>query len=145
MRATTAAEAHAGSDAQNDAQRMRASMRVRVPDRPDGVAESVWADWIAHRKRKRAHVTETALAGIRREAEAAGMSLEAALAHSITQGWQGFKAEWVTQNRDGKPKALAPSGLRITHPERMPVPYDSPTGPCFCALCVKARAGRVAQ
>lgn len=67
--------------------------------KPDDVSEQVWKDWLVHRKRKRAAVTPTALAGIRREATTAGMALEAALVHSIAQGWQGFRADWIVQQR----------------------------------------------
>lgn len=73
--------------------------------RPDDVSEQVWQDWLLHRKRKRAAVTATALDGIRREATAAGMTLEAALVHSIAQGWQGFRADWMRANgRAGQPR-----------------------------------------
>jgi hypothetical protein len=40
-------------------------------------------------------VTATAVAGIRREASKAGISLEDALRICCARGWRGFKAEWV--------------------------------------------------
>lgn len=62
-----------------------------------GVDPQVAADFLALRAKKRAPVTATALAGLEREAAAAGMSLDAALRTSSERGWQGFKAEWVSQ------------------------------------------------
>lgn len=70
--------------------------------KPDDVSEQTWADFVRHRKAKRAPVSETALAGIRREAGKAGWSMEAALVEAIARGWQGFNAEWVD-----KPKSAA--------------------------------------
>lgn len=65
------------------------------PAKPDDVQDQTWRDFVAHRKAKRAAINETALAGIRREAEKAGWTLEAALAETVSRGWQGFKADWV--------------------------------------------------
>lgn len=62
--------------------------------KPDDVKEQVWEDFNQIRKAKHAPLTETALNGIRREAEKAGISLEAALQTCCERGWQGFKADW---------------------------------------------------
>lgn len=59
------------------------------------MSESVWSDFVAQRAAKRSPVTNTAVAGIQREADRAGISLEAALRVCLERGWQGFKAEWV--------------------------------------------------
>lgn len=64
---------------------------------PNDVPESVWSDFVAMRKAKRAPITETAIAGIRREADAAGMTLAEALAMCCERGWQGFNAGWVVR------------------------------------------------
>jgi uncharacterized membrane protein len=40
-------------------------------------------------------VTATAIAGIRKEAAAAGMTLEAAMRMCCERGWAGFKADWA--------------------------------------------------
>lgn len=66
-----------------------------IPAKPDGVKAQTWADFTALRKRKRADLSETALAAIGREAERAGWSMEAALAECVARGWQAFKADWV--------------------------------------------------
>ena len=66
---------------------------------PSDVDTQVWTDWKALRKAKKAAVTATAVSGIRKEAKAAGMTLEAALRLCCERGWAGFKAEWVTAPR----------------------------------------------
>ena len=40
-------------------------------------------------------ITDTAIDGIRREADKAGMTLADALAMCCKRGWQGFEADWV--------------------------------------------------
>jgi hypothetical protein len=65
---------------------------------PNGVENSVWEDFTKLRKSKRSPLTETALNGIRREAEKAGISLNAALKECCERGWQGFKADWYKPN-----------------------------------------------
>lgn len=62
---------------------------------PDGVSESVWQDFLTLRAGKKAKVTETAIKGIAREANKAGVSLEQALQVCCERGWTGFKADWV--------------------------------------------------
>jgi uncharacterized protein YdaU (DUF1376 family) len=60
-----------------------------------GVSESVGRDWLTLRKAKKAAATETAIGGIAREAQTAGLSLHDALSVCCSRGWAGFKAEWV--------------------------------------------------
>lgn len=59
-----------------------------------GVTEQVASDFIAMRKAK---LTETAITGIKREADKAGFTLEDALKECVARGWQGFKADWVNK------------------------------------------------
>lgn len=72
-----------------------------TPAKPDDVSEQTWVDFVHHRKIKRAAVSETAMAGIRREAKIAGWTMEAALAETVSRGWQGFKAEFVAPRNGG--------------------------------------------
>lgn len=65
--------------------------------KPDDVSESVWIDFLALRKAKKAPVTQTALKGLRQEAMKAKITLEAALQLCCKSGWAGFKADWVTE------------------------------------------------
>lgn len=62
---------------------------------PEGVDAGTWADWLLLRKAKRAPVTTTVLAGIRREAALAGITLEEALQICCLRGWVGLKADWL--------------------------------------------------
>jgi len=62
---------------------------------PFGVTDSVWQDWLRLRKAKKAAVTQTAIDGIQREADKAGVSLQTALEMCCERGWTGFKAEWL--------------------------------------------------
>jgi len=59
----------------------------------------VWADFLEHRKAKRAPVTQSAIDLIAKEAEKAGVSLEEALQTCCAMGWQGFKATWLLKDR----------------------------------------------
>lgn len=74
--------------------------------KPDDVSETVWADFLAIRKAKRSPLTETALQGIRNEAEKVAMSLEDALHMSCTRGWQSFKADWARGQTHGAGRPL---------------------------------------
>jgi len=73
--------------------------RVDVPKKSEvdvsDVDPATWKDFQTLRKAKHAPVTQTAINGIRREAEKAGMTLDAAIRVCCTRGWTGFKAEWV--------------------------------------------------
>jgi len=62
---------------------------------PEGVSQSVWDEFIAHRKAKKAKVTDLVVEGIAKEASKAGWSMEDALKETIVRNWQSFKAEWV--------------------------------------------------
>jgi uncharacterized protein YdaU (DUF1376 family) len=66
-------------------------------ERPDEVPEQVWTDFLAHRKRKKADVTATAMAAIRREADKAEMDLATALETIVARGWTGLNHEWLKQ------------------------------------------------
>lgn len=80
--------------------------------KPDDVAEQTWRDFVRHRNAKKAPVTETALAGIRREAAKAGWTMDAALAETVTRGWQSFKADWAMPPPQG---ASAAPGSFLSH------------------------------
>ena len=81
---------------------------------PNGVTDSVWQDWIKLRKEKRAAVTQTAVKGIQREANKAGVSLQAALETCCARGWTGFKADWIADKnltKTGQMNQTVQSGL----------------------------------
>ena len=58
------------------------------------VSQQVATDFMAIRKARRAPLTQTALQGIRSQAEKAGITLENALRVCVERGWQSYKAEW---------------------------------------------------
>jgi hypothetical protein len=62
---------------------------------PDGVSDSVWQEFKALRKAKKAPLTLRAINGIKDEADKAGWTLEKALTECCVRGWQSFKADWV--------------------------------------------------
>ena len=49
------------------------------------------------------------LAGMRREAAKAGISLNDAIAHCCVAGWQGFRAGWFLSDRQPAARAAAES------------------------------------
>lgn len=79
------------------------SQRASSPAKPDDVDEQVWTDFRAMRKAQKAPISDTVIAGYRREAAKAGWTLNDAIAESVTRSWRGFKAAWV----DDKPKPSA--------------------------------------
>ena len=64
-----------------------------------GIDGQLAQDYIALRKSHRAPITQTALKGIEREANNAGLSLEQVLTICCERGWRGFRAEWLHANR----------------------------------------------
>jgi uncharacterized protein YdaU (DUF1376 family) len=70
-------------------------------DTPNGVTESVFKDYLEVRKTKKAKWSDTALKGLVKEAEKAGLSLQEAMELCCARGWVGFKAEWI---KDQYPK-----------------------------------------
>jgi len=67
---------------------------------PIGVSISVWQDFQKLRKTLKAPITETAMDGIRREAEKAGYTLNQALTVCVERSWRGFKADWITDKQE---------------------------------------------
>ena len=72
--------------------------------RPDGVSDQVWSDFKAMRAKQKAPITLTAIDGIRREAEKAGITLDDALRECCERSWRGFRAAWL-QNARASPTA----------------------------------------
>lgn len=69
--------------------------KATVVATPKGVSQSVWEDFVRHRKAKKAQVTQTVIDGITKEAKKAGWPLEDALKETILRNWASFKADWV--------------------------------------------------
>lgn len=62
---------------------------------PPDVGLQEWNDWLALRKAKKAPVTETVVKSARKEAEKAGISLNAFLTIWCARGSQGLQADWL--------------------------------------------------
>ena len=58
-----------------------------------------------------ARITQTALKGIEREANSAGLSLEQALTICCERGWRGFRAEWLHSDRGNHPPQPKPNRI----------------------------------
>ena len=82
------------TDTDTDKKQIHRSKATSVAT-PVGVSDSVWQEFIAHRKSKKARVTQLVLDGIQEQARIAGWSLEDALKETIVRNWQSFKADWV--------------------------------------------------
>jgi uncharacterized protein YdaU (DUF1376 family) len=78
---------------------------------PDGVSDEVFNDFLKMRKAMKAPVTETAIKGLKREAEKANLSLEGVMTLCCQNGWRGFKADWLMNpknaHQDRRDKNLA--------------------------------------
>ena len=81
--------------------------KSQVLEKPSGVSDQVWNDFIALRKAKRAPLSPTALSVISKEAEKAAMHIEEALTECVTRGWQSFKAEWMKPKTTTKPERFS--------------------------------------
>lgn len=73
----------------------------RGVSKPEDVSDDVWRDFKKHRA-KHGGITDRVVAGFRREADKAGWTLDRAMDECITQGWRGFKAEYVKDKIDEK-------------------------------------------
>lgn len=105
--------AHNGRNALQspDTRHQKEQKKKTAPDGElfDGIDPVVVADFKALRNKLRAPVTKTAMAGIRREAQSAGLTVQEALAMCCERGWRGFKAEWL---HDSKGRPASPTGYR---------------------------------
>ena len=97
---------------------------VQIP-RPPDVPDALWRDFCALRRAKGAPVTETAFAGIRREAGRAGADLAEALGFMVERGHQGFIAEAWRRAHESPPGA----GRRVPAPENLAAISYGPGGP----------------
>jgi hypothetical protein len=67
--------------------------------KPDDVDQAVWDDFIALRRAKKAPLTETALRMLENEAKKAGITPQEAMRMCCANGWQGFKASWMREQK----------------------------------------------
>jgi hypothetical protein len=72
-----------------------------------GVDEKLLSDWLAVRKDKRAGtLTETAVEGLVREAEKAGITVPDAVRYCVEANWVGFNAGFYAKRENVTPRGL---------------------------------------
>lgn len=76
--------------------------KAKSNGRPDAIPPDLWDDFLTIRKAKRSPMTETAIRGLTREAEKAGITLEDAIKICVERGWQSFRASWKWQDEAEK-------------------------------------------
>jgi len=77
--------------------------------RPEDVPEEVWTDWLEHRRRKKASVSQTVVDNLRAEGEKVSLRLADVMGMQVTNGWQGFQASWVKRPRPAPPPGSYPN------------------------------------
>lgn len=104
-----------GDGHHKDTTRTPKTQKKSAADRVDllvGVDPQVIDDYLQVRKAKKAGVlTATAVSGMAREAQKAGLSLAQAVEFCAESGWQGFNAGWYAQ-RQGTAKPQPKNGSR---------------------------------
>jgi len=86
---------------------------TRAVAQPDGVSDSVWQDFKAIRKTKKAAITTTAINKIRAQAAKAGVSLQVALETCCERGWASFNADWAGVSKVAQPETYKERDDRI--------------------------------
>ena len=84
-----------------------------MPDMFSGVSMQVVDDFKKLRQTKKVAITQTAINGIKREADKAGITLEDALTICCERGWQGFKDAWMEPK--GQSGYSAPAAKQSRH------------------------------
>lgn len=81
-----------------------------------GVDAQVAEDWLSIRKQKKLPLTKTALSAIEVEAKKAGCTLAHAILIAASNGWAGYKADWV--NKIDSQSESKKTGFIETHTDR---------------------------
>lgn len=68
---------------------------AKAPSVPDGVSQDLWNEFITHRKRLKAPVTERVVERLIKEATLAKIPLSDVLETIIFKGWRSFEASWI--------------------------------------------------
>ena len=93
----------------------------------EGIDEQIASDFIAIRKAKNAPLTQTALDGIKREANKAKLTLENALRICIERNWQGFSASWLFESHN-QTQSTKPSVKNNPKPSVKEIPEHTKGG-----------------
>jgi len=88
---------------------------------PSDVGLQEWNDWLALRKAKKAPVTETVLKSARKEAEKAGITLNAFLTIWCARGSQGLEASWLkSDEKQNQTETVYQRSMRLKMQEAVP-------------------------
>jgi hypothetical protein len=87
------------TERETEKEKKKETKQATIVATPIGVSQEVWDSFVKQRKAKKAQITELVIAGIQREANKAGWSLESALNEIVVRNWQSFKAEWVKEKQ----------------------------------------------
>jgi uncharacterized protein YdaU (DUF1376 family) len=91
----TQSEGNATHNTEHITQDTKHKKKATVVACPPDVGLQEWEDWLSLRKAKKAPVTETVLKSARKEAERAGITLNAFLTIWCARGSQGLEASWL--------------------------------------------------
>jgi hypothetical protein len=94
-----AAKTAVQGDSQELVQQSPRTRYFATAKKPEGVEQAVWDDFIALRRAKKAPLTETALRMLEGEAKKAGITTQEAMRMCCANGWQGFKASWMREQK----------------------------------------------
>lgn len=94
----TAPEPELALTPETDQPKKKSSRTKTTTDRPDDVDTQVWDEFLILRQQKKKTFTDLALQGMRREAKAAGITLEQAMTLCVENGWTGFKEKYVRES-----------------------------------------------
>ncbi len=67
--------------------------------KPDGVEQEDWDEYLRLRKTKRAPLTKRALALLQSEGEKAEMTLQEVIVKCLEKSWVGFEAKWIEKEK----------------------------------------------
>ena len=68
--------------------------------KPEGVSEKVFGEWVNHKKKvSKAPLSQRMIDAVVREAGNAGLTTEQAMVIQLENGWTGFKADYVKDNK----------------------------------------------
>ena len=70
-----------------------------------GVMEQTASDWMQVRRTKKAANTKTTFDAIKKQIELSGMSAEECIRLAAERSWQGFRSEWLNENKTSKNEA----------------------------------------
>ena len=77
----------------------KGSKSTALANKPEDVSDDLWRSYQALRKAKNLPLTTAAFEGIEREAALAKLTIPQALQTCCENGWAGFRAEWLTNQK----------------------------------------------